>query len=109
VLNAAMVKEVMKLPQIDMILDSLGGSKYYSNFDLITGYLQIALDPETKCKTTVILYDGRMSTFQCMPFSLSFCPNCFSQLMNLALEIDKQRKNTGFNAKRKKKYFSLFG
>jgi hypothetical protein len=44
----------MKLPQTETILDSLGGSKYCTSFDLIAGYWQIVLDPETKHKATVM-------------------------------------------------------
>ncbi|KAK2703616.1 hypothetical protein QYM36_017918, partial [Artemia franciscana] len=56
-LNAVTVKDVMKFPRIDSILDSLGGSNFYTSFDLIAGYWQIALDPESKHKATVILDD----------------------------------------------------
>ena len=37
-LNTVTVKDVTKLPRIDTILDSLGGTKYYTSFDLIAGY-----------------------------------------------------------------------
>ena len=47
-LNAVTVKDFMRLPRINIILDSLGGSIYYTSFDLIAGYWQIALDPEKK-------------------------------------------------------------
>ena len=68
------MKDVMKLPRIDSILDSLGGSNFHTSFDLVAGYWQIALGPETKHKATVILDDGRTLTFQRMPFGLSFSP-----------------------------------
>jgi len=54
----------MKLPWINTILDSLGGSKYYISFDLIKEHWQISLDPETIHKAAVISDDGRRFTFE---------------------------------------------
>ncbi|KAK2703677.1 hypothetical protein QYM36_017973 [Artemia franciscana] len=100
-LNAVTVKDVMKFPRIDSILDSLGGSNFYTSFDLMAGYWQIALDPESKHKATVILDDGRTFTFQRMPFGLSFSPNCFSRLMNLVLKENDQENVSHTNTKKK--------
>jgi len=72
-LTAVTVKDV-ELPRIVRILGSLRGSKYYSSFDLIAGYWQIALDPDTNHKAIVILDDERTLTFEHVPFGLSFSP-----------------------------------
>ena len=89
-LNAVTVKDFMRLPRIDIILDSLGGSIYYTSFDLIAGYWQIDLDPETKHKAILILDDLITLAFERMPFGLSFSPNCCSRLMNLVLKDNEQ-------------------
>ena len=101
-LNAIKVKDVMKFPRMDYILDSLGGCYFYTSFDLIAGYWQITLDFETKLKATVILDDGRTLTFQWIHFGLSFSPNCFNRLMNLVLkEIRSGKAVSHTNTKKK--------
>ena len=46
--NAVTKKDVYPLPMIDDVLDTLGGSQYFSTLDLSSGYWQIELDPATR-------------------------------------------------------------
>ena len=48
-LNLATVKDAYPLPRIDDTLD--GGMRWFSTLDLASGYLQVSLSPEARCKT----------------------------------------------------------
>ena len=66
-LNAITKKDVFPLPQVDDILDALGGAKYFSSLDLLSGYWQIGLDDEAKQRSAFTTYDG-LYEFVRMPF-----------------------------------------
>ena len=57
-LNLATVKDCYPLPRIDACLDALGGARWFSTFDLRSGYHQVAMDPRNAEKTTVITRNG---------------------------------------------------
>ena len=50
-LNLATVKDAYPLPRIDDTLDMLAGKRWFSTLDLASGYWQISLSPEARCKT----------------------------------------------------------
>ncbi|EXB28511.1 hypothetical protein L484_006133 [Morus notabilis] len=51
-LNRVTVKNKYSLPRIDELFDQLGGSQYYSNIDLRSGYHQLKIKEEDILKTT---------------------------------------------------------
>ena len=60
-LNLQTYKDLYPLPRIETCLDSLGGSKFFSSLDLLLGYCQAAIDPESADKTAFVT---RRGTFQ---------------------------------------------
>ena len=66
-LNNVTVKDAYPLPRIDMCLDSLGSAKYFSTFDLQSGYWQIELDDKDMSKTAFITKYG-LFEYTKMPF-----------------------------------------
>ena len=46
-LNAVIKIARLPLPRIDEIIDSLGGGKVFSNFDMQSGYHQLVMDPHS--------------------------------------------------------------
>ena len=50
-LNDITKKDSYPLPRIDDTIDSLAGAKWFSTLDLKSGYWQVQLSDEAKCKT----------------------------------------------------------
>ena len=50
-LNLATVKDACPLPRIDDTLDMLAGKQWFSALDLASGYWQVSLSPDARCKT----------------------------------------------------------
>ena len=57
-LNKVTKKDSYPLPHIDDALDCLGGAKYFSAMDLISGYWQKDLPPEEQEKCAIITSTG---------------------------------------------------
>ena len=83
-LNEATVKDAYPLPRISACLDTLGCAKYFSTFDLRSGYFQVYMDPIDADKTAFITRGG-LYEFAKMPFGLCNAPETFQRLMDLTL------------------------
>ena len=80
--NSITHKDAYPLPQIDDILDTLGGSQWFTTLDLISGYWQVEMSEKDKDETAFCmpcdLYD-----FNVMPFGWCNAPATFQRLMEL--------------------------
>lgn len=63
------------------MLDSLGGSAWFTSLDLASGYWQVEMDPKDKEKTAFITQFGTFQ-FTVMPFGLCNAPATFQRLMD---------------------------
>ncbi len=50
-LNAAMIDDRQPLPNMRELMDAIAGAKYYSSWDLISGFWQIKIEEGNKAKT----------------------------------------------------------
>ena len=80
-LNKQTIKNQVPLPRIDEVWDQVGGSKYFSTIDLISGYHQIRLRDADIQKTAFRTRYGQYE-YLVTPFGLTGAPGCFQTLMN---------------------------
>ena len=83
-INSLTKKDVYPLPRIDDTLNALGNSKFFSSFDLASGYWQIPMNPKDQEKTAFISHTG-LFEFLVMPFGLCNGPATFQRFMDIAL------------------------
>jgi len=83
-LNEKTIGDAYPLPNITEILDQLGSAKYFSVFDLASGFHQIPMHEPDAPKTAFSTPYGHYH-FKRMPFGLKNAPATFQRLMDQAL------------------------
>ena len=61
-LNSVTRKDSYPLPRIDDALDALNGTKFFSSMDLLSGYWQVKMEPESREHTAFILMEVFMNS-----------------------------------------------
>lgn len=80
-LNAKTVSDAYPIPNITEIMDSLGGSKYFSTLDLAAGFHQIPMSEKDREKTAFKTPFG-LYQYTRMPFGLKNAPATFQRQMD---------------------------
>ena len=83
-LNEKTIGDSYPSPNINDILDSLGTAKYFSVFDLATGFHHTKMDPKDSHKTAFSTPHGHYE-FDRIPFGLKTAQATFQRLMDLTL------------------------
>ena len=80
-LNERMPKDSYPLPNIDELLDSLGGAYVFTKLDLFSGYWQVRLSRECQKYACFICKFGTFC-FLVTPFGLQNAPSTFQRMMH---------------------------
>ena len=80
-LNAITVKSRTPLARIEDLLDALLGARYFSTFDMASGYWQLRIHPPDTHKTAFVTRYGQFEWRVCS-FGMCNCPSAFTTLMN---------------------------
>lgn len=83
-LNEKMIADAYPLPNITDILDQIGGARYFSTFDLVSGFHQIPLDPDSRAKTAFSTPKGHFQ-YTRMPMGIANGPPAFQRAMDTVL------------------------
>ena len=83
-LNEKTDHDAYPLPIIDDILDHLGKAKFFSAFDLSSGFHQIPMESDSRKYTAFSTPEGHFE-YERMPFGLKNAPATFQRMMDTAL------------------------
>ena len=86
-LNSIMVRDAFPLPRIDEALQAVHSSNCFSSFDLVQGYLQLAMEENDIKKTAFRTGSTGLYKFTCMPFGLLNAGSSFCHLVEQCLGI----------------------
>lgn len=84
ILNSCTVKDSFPIPSVDMCLDTLAGSKYFSTLDLASGYYNLKVKASDRHKTAFCTKFGVFEHIR-LPFGLCNSPATFMRGMELIL------------------------
>lgn len=82
--NSLLQDDKFPLPNIDDVIDSLAGAKYFTHLDLSQGYYQCELKQEDRPITAFSTSTGQYQMTR-LPMGLKISPSAFSRLMTVAM------------------------
>lgn len=83
-LNENIIGDAFPLPNIASIFDKFGTARYFTVFDLASGFHQVETHPEDRHKTVFSSRNGHFQ-YQRMPMGIKNAPPTFQQLLNNVL------------------------
>ena len=85
-LNGRTIRDSHALPRMEETFDCLAGAKYFTSLDLRSGYWQVELAEEHKCRTAFTAGPLGFYEFNVLPFGLCNAPSTFQRLMERCLQ-----------------------
>lgn len=86
--NKHLIPDKFPLPRIDVILDGLGKTKYFSILDLYAGFHQVPLEKNSR-EITAFTTEKGIFQWTVLPFGLNVAPNSFSRMMSIAFSENR--------------------
>ena len=83
-LNKITVTDHYPMPSMKDLISNIGKRKIYSTIDLLSGFLQVPLDEQSRQMTAFNSSSGRFQ-YKRMPFGLKSSPATFVRLMDIVL------------------------
>ncbi|CEP11772.1 hypothetical protein, partial, partial [Parasitella parasitica] len=84
-LNEVTIRDPWPMPNMVDVIESLAGSNWFVNADLLKAFQQIKVDSDSINKLTINTpYEAY--SYKCMPFGVLNGPACFSRCVYLALQ-----------------------
>ena len=83
--NKRTVKDSYALPRVEEVFDILNGAKLFSTIDMKSGYHQVSVEDEHKCRTAFTVGPLGFYEYNKMPFGLSNSPATYQRLMEECL------------------------
>lgn len=80
-LNKKTVKDSYALPRVEEVFDILNGAKLFSTTDMKSGYHQVSVEDQHKCRTAFTVGPLGLYEHNKMPFGLSNSPATYQRLM----------------------------
>ncbi len=91
-LNSVTQGEQFPLPVLSDLLMNLGeGNKFFFSLDLLSGYWQVPMDPESRKFSSFSTKDGHFEWLR-MPFGLKTAPMTFQRMITMLLGDLKSKK-----------------
>ena len=84
-LNNRTIRDSYALPRIEEILDTLSGSKYFTVLDMKSGYHQVEVLEQHKCRTAFTVGPLGFWEYNRLPFGLNNAPATYQRLMEQCL------------------------
>ena len=81
----SIITDAFSLPNIDKALHVVHLSNVFTSFDLVQGYLQLAMAEDDIKKTAFTAGSSGLYNFTCMPFGMSNAGSSFCRLMEQCL------------------------
>ena len=82
----AALKDAYPLPQVNNLIDTLSGHKYFTTLDLASGYWQVPMEESSQEKTAFVIPGGNIFHFKRLPFGLCNAVPTFQRLMANVLQ-----------------------
>ena len=82
--NATVEKDVYPLSSIESNLANLGKANWFTTVDLLSGFLQLELEPQDRHKTAFQV-GNQMWQFKRLPMGLTSSPGAFMRVVDAAL------------------------
>ena len=74
------------MPQVNELIDTLSGHKYFTTLDLASWYWQVPVEKSSQEKTAFVIPGGDIYHFKRVPFGLANAVPTFQRLMSNVLQ-----------------------